>query len=371
MKFPRIFLVLINSFLWQPSFISFWKSIRNYLPLNIRDFIGHSTLFILNLDTIGNVQQIKDMTEKQITTLAIENTNICNANCQFCAYRYQKRPKDFMSNNSFKQSIKQFAEIGGGALLITPVVGDPLIDKDLINKIRFGKKIKEIKYIFLFTNLIGLNEFNITDFILSGLDEINISVCIGSREMYKRIFGVDKYSTVINNLENLLIENRKLGNKVKVHIHLRAEKPYSSTTSSSDYQYLSKKYGRDLFHIDSEYDNWTGIITKNSLPKDNPFKKIKNMSEPCQELYNGVIVFANGDVGGCWRRDIEGKLVIGNIYDNSLNDIWKGKNIRIIRQNWIDGKIPDVCKNCFAYEPLSVLLANARAQNIRYVTFTK
>lgn len=95
------------------------------------------------------------------------------------------------------------------------------------------------------------------------------------------------------------------------------------------------------------------------------------MSEPCQELYNGVIVFANGDVGGCWRRDIEGKLVIGNIYDNSLNDIWKGKNIRIIRQNWIDGKIPDVCKNCFAYEPLSVLLANARAQNIRYVTFTK
>jgi radical SAM protein with 4Fe4S-binding SPASM domain len=351
--------------------MSFWKSIRNYLPPSVRDFIGHSTVSILNLDTMRNVQQIKDMAEKQITTLAIGNTNICNANCQFCAYRYQKRPKRLMSNELFKQSILQFAETGGGALLITPVVGDPLLDKDLINKIRFTKKIKEIKYIFLFTNLIGLNEFNITDLLSSGLDEINISICIGGREMYKRLFGVDKYSIVIKNLENLLMENRRLGNKIKLHIHLRAEKPYSKTTSNPDYQHLTKEYGRNLFHIDAEYDNWTGIIAKNNLPKDNEFKKIQNLSEPCQELYNGLIIFPNGDIGCCWRRDIEGKLVIGNIDENSLNDVWKGKNIQTIRQNWIGGTIPDICQNCFAYEPLSVFLANARARNIRYTTLVE
>jgi radical SAM protein with 4Fe4S-binding SPASM domain len=276
-----------------------------------------------------------------------------------------------MSNELFEQSIKQFAEMGGGTLLITPVVGDPLLDKDLITKIRFAKKIKEIKYIFLFTNLIGLNEFNIPDFLSSGLDEINISICIGGKEMYKRIFGVDKYSTVVENLNHLLKENRRLGNKVQLHIHLRAEKPYNTTTSNSDYQYLTKEYGQDLFHIDAEYDNWTGMITKNNLPKDNEFKKIKSYSEPCQELSNGLIVFANGDIGCCWRRDIEGKLVIGNLNENSLNDAWKGKNIHTIRQNWIDGQIPDVCKNCFAYEPLSVFLANTRARNIRYAAFVK
>ena len=363
--------MLINSFLWQPSIMSLWKSVRYHLPLNVRGHVSHTISSILNLDTLADVQQLKKMVENQITTLAIENTNICNANCSFCAYKHQKKPKLFMSNELFQKSINQFAKSGGGALIITPVVGDPLIDKDLINKIKFAKKMKEIKYIFLFTNLIELNKFDLTNLLSSGLDEINVSICIGNKEMYKRLFGIDKYGTVIKNLNDLLTENKRLGEKVKVHIHLRAEKPFESTTSSSDYQHLTKTHGKGLFHIDSEYDNWTGIITKDNLPKGNLFKKIKKMSEPCRELYNGAIVYANGDVGCCWRRDIEGKLFIGNIHENPLEDIWKGKNIKIIRQNWIDGNIPDICKNCFTYEPLSVFLANIRARNVKYDVLAK
>jgi len=315
---------------------------------------------ILYFDTIIDAHQLIEMAENHIATLAIENTNTCNANCQFCAYRYQKRTKRFMSNELFKDSIHHFVRSGGGELLITPVVGDPLVDEDLINKIKFAKKMKEIKYIYLFTNLIALNKFNISDFLLSGLDEINVSICIASREMYKRIFGVDKYNSVIKNLENLLIENQRLGDKVKVVVHVKPEKPYETTTSSPDYQHLSNLYGKELFHIDLEYDNWTGFITKDHIPRKNKLKKISNMSEPCQELYNGAIVFTNGDVGLCWRRDFEAKLVIGNINQNSLEDIWKGKKTRTIRENWLKNNIPDICRNCSAYERLALFLASSR-----------
>jgi molybdenum cofactor biosynthesis enzyme MoaA len=170
----------------------------------VRGHASRTIASILNLDTLGDVHQLKKIAENQITTLSMENTNICNANCSFCAYRHQKKSKLFMSNELFQKSINQFAKSGGGALIITPVVGDPLIDKDLINKIVFTKKMKEIKYIFLFTNLIELDKFNLTNLLSSGLDEINVSICIGDKEMYKRLFGVDKYSTVIKNLDNLL-----------------------------------------------------------------------------------------------------------------------------------------------------------------------
>ena len=148
--------------------------------------------------------------------LTIELTNICNAKCKFCAYRYQKREKNTISDELFKNAVCQFAGIGGGTLNLTPIVGDPLIDKNLISKIKYARKMKEIEHIFFFTNLIGLSNFDINDLLLSGIHKIHVSVCIGSREMYTRVYGVDKYDSVMQNLDSLLKENRRLGDRVKI-----------------------------------------------------------------------------------------------------------------------------------------------------------
>ena len=67
--------------------------------------------------------------------LYIETTKICNANCIFCAYQYQKRDKVAMDDLLFKKLIDEYVELGGGNLGLTPTVGDPLVDKNIINKI--------------------------------------------------------------------------------------------------------------------------------------------------------------------------------------------------------------------------------------------
>ena len=311
--------------------------------------------------TAKDLKRVRDILEHNIMVLTLEITNICNADCRFCAYRFLKRPKQIMSNELFKHSVSQFAAAGGRILNLTPIVGDPLLDNQLIDKIRFAKHLKTISYVSLFTNLIGSKGFDAEDILSSGLSEINVSTCIGDKEMYRRIFGVDKYDLVMQNLDNLLRANLRLGNRTKIMIHMKGDKPYDKITSSDDYKQLRRLYGRAICHIETEFDSWSCRVKEEDLPRGHKFRKLLNMLEPCSELYDGMIVFANGDVGICWRRDLEADLVIGNIYENSLEQIWRGEKLQKIREEWAKGNIPEICRSCGCYTSLTRLASYNRS----------
>ena len=331
---------------------------KHYFPVNVRQLLGYAAFSVARPNPKG-MRRLKGVLEQHIKSLSMEVTSICNANCQFCGYKHQKRPKEIMSNALFRYSIGQYVDVGGGRLDLTPIVGDPLVDKGLVDKIRFAKQ-KEMTYVSLFTNLIGLGSFNLRDFLSSGIDEINISTCFGGRKMYARIFGVDRYDAVMHHLDSLLQENRRLGNRVRIIIHLKGDKPYRQMTSSPEYRRICKLYGRNICHIDDQYDNWTGLVEEDDLPKHHTFRKVQNISEPCSELYNGMIIFANGDVGVCWRRDLDAKLVLGNIHESSLKEMWRGERLHTIREKWVKGIPPVVCRRCYCYSPLSRYLAMGR-----------
>ena len=333
---------------------------RHHFPGSVAELLGSAAIFIAK-PRAKDMRRVKDILEHNIMVLTIENTNICNANCRFCAHKYMKRPKQIMSDEMFKHSVSQFAAAGGRILNLTPIVGDPLVDNRLIDKIRFAKELKSISYVTLFTNLIGSLCFNAEDILSSGLSEINVSTCIGDKDMYGRIFGVDKYDRVMENLDNLLRTNLRHGNKVKVMIHVRGDKPYKKITSSGDYKHLRQLYGRTICHIDTEFDNWNCRIKEKDLPKGHKFRKLRNMLEPCSELYYGMIIFVNGDVGICWRRDLEADLVIGNIYEHSLEQIWRGEKLQKIREEWVKGNIPGICRRCGCYTSLTRLATYNRS----------
>ena len=51
----------------------------------------------------------------------IETTNVCNANCTFCAYQYQTRDMGIMSEQLFKKIVEEYSALGGGSLGLTPL----------------------------------------------------------------------------------------------------------------------------------------------------------------------------------------------------------------------------------------------------------
>ena len=44
----------------------------------------------------------------------LELTNLCNASCVFCPYRFQKRQIEFMRDKVFYKAAQDFCKIGGG-----------------------------------------------------------------------------------------------------------------------------------------------------------------------------------------------------------------------------------------------------------------
>ena len=69
-------------------------------------------------------------------------TNICNAKCSFCAYPKVVANKTLQTGimpfDVFKKAVDEWAVVGGQSLDLTPVVGDPLVDPGLLEKVDYA-----------------------------------------------------------------------------------------------------------------------------------------------------------------------------------------------------------------------------------------
>jgi radical SAM protein with 4Fe4S-binding SPASM domain len=67
----------------------------------------------------------------------------------------------------------------------------------------------------------------------------------------------------------------------------------------------------------------------------------------CSMLWYGITVFANGDISPCCS-DVNLELKIGNLLTNSLNEIYRSKAMRDLRNAHIHNNLIDypICKDC-------------------------
>ena len=71
-------------------------------------------------------------------------------------------------------------------------------------------------------------------------------------------------------------------------------------------------------------------------------------------LYGGISIQSDGTATLCGCRDVDGdsELVVGNITDSSLMELYRAERVTAIRQNWLNGrKVPDICQGCRHYNP--------------------
>ena len=302
--------------------------------------------------------------EKNYTDFGVELTNACNANCSFCAYRFMTRRLNITPIKDFKKIINDYNKNGGGDINFTPVVGDPLVDKNIIEKILFSRSKKKIKNIWIYTNGIYFNRFNTREFLLSGISRISISTFFGDAEKYYKYYGVKKYDQVIQNIKNLSKENNKLSKPVKIYLHLRVELPIERWINNDDYKEIEELIGKHNVSWLEDYENWSGFISQNDIPSGcNMVKKQdldKKNKSPCFEMYRRMQILSDGNVGVCSCKDFDAEINIGNIENNNLNEIWRGNKLKKYRDDWKNNKLPEVCKDCDRYNSIdSYIKSNA------------
>jgi radical SAM protein with 4Fe4S-binding SPASM domain len=289
-------------------------------------------------------------------------TNICNAKCTFCAYPKVVANKTLqtgvMSFEIFKKVVDEWSVAGGQSLDLTPVVGDPLVDPGLLEKVDYAVNHARIKNVSLTTNAILLNKNGTYKRLVDLGVGVFISTQGASKEAYEKIYGVKHYDEVMANLRLLFDYNKSKGEPSRIVVRFRNHERPSQIIRSTDFQknirpYLSERV-RINFTVD--FDNWGGTIQAENMSGFMRLRQLPpRLDVPCRSLF-GFAVRHDGKVRLCGCRlttNDNDDLVVGNIREKSLLEISKSDEAWKIIKGFYNGERPKTCRECTLYSPIN------------------
>jgi hypothetical protein len=284
--------------------------------------------------------------------LKVETTNVCNADCAFCLYGRMARPKGTMPMDLYRKVIDEYVEAGGGALTLSPLVGDCFCDRHFLDRLRYCRTYDEITHVGFHTNLIALDRYS-DDELLEMLDLIDVFNCsIGpNRDVYHDMFGVDRFERVAANLERLHRVVQQAPYPPLVQVNGRA------CAGAFDVDARIERFGSALnggeVKWKTSYADWGGLLDE--LPHDTPVARVAERSRPCLPCKSGLnsaVVFWDGRVGFCGCADSDALLLIGDVRAEPLGSILSGAPRRRFIASFLNGALHPYCRRCTFYAPM-------------------
>ena len=109
------------------------------------------------------------------------------------------------------------------------------------------------------------------------------------------------------------------------------------------------------------YQNGAGRITRDILPAGMKLRSLHVKKETCARLYDGPIVLPNGTVIACSciaAMDAIEDLKIGDIHEETVLEIWRGKVLRGLREQFQgQNTLNETCRKCSSYVKLDAYRA--------------
>ena len=275
----------------------------------------------------------------------IETTNICNLSCNFCPKT--ERKLGFMNTLEFREIIQKIKNHTN--YVYFHLMGEPLLNKN------FGEFVKiandENINVNITTNGTLIN--NVKNVIINGGKIRQINISLHSFEANNIDMDFDKY---INDILDFIIEaNEKTDTIVALRLwNMDTEElKANNSLNSSIINLIKNKLGIE-FDIIEAISQKRGIKIKDRiyLNMDEKFswpdKKLEFISDKvfCQGLRDHIGILVDGTVVPCCL-DSNGVINLGNIFENSLDDIINSDRAR----NIFDGfsrreAVEDLCKRC-------------------------
>jgi MoaA/NifB/PqqE/SkfB family radical SAM enzyme len=289
-------------------------------------------------------------------------TNICNAKCTFCAYPKVVENKTLqtgvMSFDIFKKAVDEWAAAGGEDLDLTPVVGDPLVDPGVLDKVDYAVNRAHIKRVYLTTNAILLDRNDTYKKLIDlGIAGVFISTQGASKAAYEKVYGVKKYDEAMSGIRHLLEYNRAKGEPAQIIIRFRNEEKPSQIIRSPDFVQQIKPFLSDQVRVNFtvDFDNWGGTIQPADMSGAMRMRRLPpRLDVPCTALF-GFSIRHDGNVRLCGcrltRNDLD-DLVVGNLKEKSLAEISQSDEAWSIIKGFYAGKRPETCTGCTFYNPI-------------------
>lgn len=325
--------------------MNFLRQIKNLVEVN--PFISSSFDFIASTPIYRKViysqikKNIKYIKKNKRYNIIIETTNFCNAGCIMCPHISMKRPQKIMDKDIFNQIIKRLIQekISPNAFILNGF-GEPLIDTQIVDRIKIIKKSFPGSKIKFYSNLNLATPKLITNLVSSGLDEINISLNGYDQLTYQKVMKID-YSKTISNLKKLIKINQKNNSPIKIRISMTLVK-YNETSAKKFINKWSKLV--DSVSVNKVHDYHGNVSDQTNKFKINFHKK----TYPCKYIWDTIPIDVDGNVTLCCL-DYESQYKFGNIKSQPILKSFYSSKFNDMRRQHLSNDISqiDICRTCY------------------------
>lgn len=244
------------------------------------------------------------------TNLEINICAICNRKCFFCPKTDRKlfpNKKEFMSIEFYEVLMKDLARVSFKGRISFCGLSEPFIHKKLKELVAVNKEYCPGSYLDILTNGDFCTVENVKELFNEGLDNIKVSMYDGPEQ----ISGFEKMRDDCRLSDKQLVIRER---------YLSADKNFGITINNRGGSVNLK-----------EYD-----IT----PLKEPLKR------SCYYPFHKLIIDYNGDVMIC-PCDWEKKLVVGNLNEENIFDIWNSETMKQVRLRLVkEDRSHPPCSQC-------------------------
>ncbi len=254
--------------------------------------------------------------------ISFELTNHCNLKCVMCPTPSLKRARGYMTETLFKRVARDISD-KKGFLFLPQGFGELLLHKKLLGLLDIAFKLK-IGPIVVLTNAMLLNEINLTK-LLNLVDVIVVTIDGVTAKTYESIRVGGRLSVITHNIERLL-EMR--GGMQRPHLVLRIIKMKETEGEIDSFRdFWSGRIGSgDIIQV-ADFNNWTDTVPHRGINDVGS----KGERTPCRMLWKNLSVYYDGRVSPCCY-DAEGELIVGNVLEQNLKEIWHGSSLKKVRE---------------------------------------
>lgn len=268
-------------------------------------------------------------------SIAIDPSNVCNFKCKFCAIQSKEEKvffkKQLMDLDLYKKIIDDLKKLPNKLkVLRINGQGEPLLNPFICEMIQYAKENNVADNIEMITNGSRLNSELSRKLIDTGIDRIRISIEALDAQGYWDIAETKiDFDGFINNIKYL--------HEISGNCEIYCKIVDAAVLQEEDRKRFFEIFGEicDRIFIDNVIPLWSDFAEVNdivSATQKGIHGQLLKEVKVCPYSFYSLIINPDGDVTVCcadWKR----KLVVGNLKEQSLKEIWNGKKLRNF---WID-----------------------------------
>ena len=269
--------------------------------------------------------------------IQLETVTKCNARCAFCPQHEIDRGVPRMPDETWRKVVDMTR--GWGVTYRPFLTNEPFVD---VRQPEICRYIKQDDTARVEYNSNGelMTEKTAHAILEAGVDIMRFSIDGLSREAYEPSRVGVSHERVYERVPRFLQIWRDEGYEQKgVFTEVRCIRVPENEHELDDYRAFWEPRCSEVLITDLYQWPWTGQERHDVVLK------------PCLKVLDEVFVYANGNVTiCCW--DVHERAVIGNIHEQSLEDIWTGYAANHLRALLDDGRrdLIHLCSRCNAYK---------------------